>query len=118
MVLLALLLLGAVVAFTGLLIADNLDGGPDYTVMVLGNDLATMNSSSIFLAGIALTLLFGFALMLLLGAGARSRRRARERAALTAAAARPDAAPLTSETGEPVAGPTSARRKHRLHFGH
>ncbi|MFI5534009.1 hypothetical protein ACIA8O_36270 [Kitasatospora sp. NPDC051853] len=118
MVLFGLLLLGAVAAFTGLLIADNLDGGPEYTVTVLGNELATMNSLSIFLAGMALALLFGFALLLLRGGGMRSRRRARERAALTAAAAHADAVPPTPRTGEPVADPTATRRKHRLHFGH
>lgn len=118
MLLLGLLLLGAVAAFTGLLIADNLDtSGPDHTVTVLGNEIATMDGLSIFLAGIALTLLFGFALLLVTGGGARARRRSRERAALTAAAARADAA--AAEDGTPVATtPDSARRRHRLHFGH
>ncbi|WP_234327138.1 hypothetical protein [Streptomyces sp. NRRL WC-3742] len=58
MLLLGLLLLAASGAFTGLLIADNLSGGPDYQVTVLGNDLVTLNGLGIFLAGIALALLF------------------------------------------------------------
>ncbi|MFJ8043259.1 hypothetical protein ACIRBX_22470 [Kitasatospora sp. NPDC096147] len=124
MVLLGLLLLGAVAAFTGLVIADNLDGGPSYTVTVLGNDIATMNSLSIFLAGIALTLLFGIALLLLLTGGMRARRRSRERAALAAAASRaaaetpPIAEPSAQEGALPITGTDATRRKHRLHFGH
>ncbi|MFJ8043739.1 hypothetical protein ACIRBX_24885 [Kitasatospora sp. NPDC096147] len=127
MVLLGLLLLCAVAAFTGLLIADNLDGGPSYTVTVLGNDIATMNSLSIFLAGIALTLLFGIALLLLLAGSMRARRRSRERAALTAAAtlagaeapaATPAAQDATPTAGPPTAGAGATQRKHRLHLGH
>ncbi|MFI2608422.1 hypothetical protein [Kitasatospora sp. NPDC018619] len=65
MVLLGLLLMAASGAFVGLLIADNLSGGPDYQVTILGNDLVVLNSLSIFLAGVALALLFclGLALM-------------------------------------------------------
>jgi hypothetical protein len=79
MILFGLVLLCATGAFTGLLIADNLSGSPDYTVTILGNDIATMDSLSIFLAGIALTLIFGLGAVLALGGGARMRRLAGER---------------------------------------
>ncbi|MFD8253045.1 hypothetical protein [Streptomyces werraensis] len=58
MLILGLLLLGAVGAFTGLVIADNLSGGPQYTVSVLGQDIATMSTLAVFCAGLALALLF------------------------------------------------------------
>lgn len=68
MLLLGLLLMAGAGAFTGLLIADNLAGGPHYTVSVLGHDIATMNTLGAFLTGVALTLLFGLGLLLLLSA--------------------------------------------------
>lgn len=76
MLLLGLLLMAASGAFVGLLIADNLSGGPDYQVAILGNDLVVMNSLSIFLAGVALALIFclGLAMMRL---SRRAPRRAR-----------------------------------------
>ncbi|WP_395297875.1 hypothetical protein ACF9IK_33795 [Kitasatospora hibisci] len=70
MLLLGLLLMATTGAFAGLLIADNLDGGPDYTASVLGNDVATLSSLGIFLAGIALALLFCLGLAMI----ARARR--------------------------------------------
>ncbi|WP_243436668.1 hypothetical protein [Streptomyces sp. FH025] len=65
MLLLGLLLMAASGAFVGLLIADNLSGGPDYQVTILGHDLVTLNSLSVFLAGVALALIFclGLAMM-------------------------------------------------------
>ena len=42
MMIFGLLLVCATGAFTGLLIADNLGGGPDYTVTILGNSLGTL----------------------------------------------------------------------------
>ncbi|WP_037607048.1 hypothetical protein [Streptacidiphilus rugosus] len=135
MLLLGLLLLCATGAFTGLLIAGNLSGGPDYQVVVLGNTIATMNSLEIFLSGLALALIFCLALAMM-GVGGRmaSRRRAVLRGARHAAA--PEAtttAPATSvpietapvetvpaETDEnerPMAG-SGAGRRHRHLFGH
>ncbi|MFJ9518041.1 hypothetical protein ACIRPK_07205 [Kitasatospora sp. NPDC101801] len=119
MFLLGLLLLCAVAAFTGLLIADNVDaGGPDYTVTMFGNDLATMNSLSVFLAGVALTLIFGLGVLLATSGAARARRRAREREALTAAAT----IGATATDGTPAVvsdrTPGGRRRRHRLHLGH
>ncbi|MGW0497495.1 hypothetical protein ACWD0Z_19290 [Streptomyces sp. NPDC003007] len=75
--LIGLLLLAGAGAFTGLVIADNLAGGPQYTVSVLGSDIATMNTLSIFSAGLALALIFCLGLAVLLNAG-RHRRGPRE----------------------------------------
>jgi hypothetical protein len=74
MLLLGLMLLGATAAFTGLLIADNLSGGPDYQVTILGNTIATTNSLEIFLSGLALALIFGLGVAMT-GAGGRLARR-------------------------------------------
>ncbi|MFF3075451.1 hypothetical protein ACFVSN_29885 [Kitasatospora sp. NPDC057904] len=65
MLLLGLLLMSASGAFIGLLIADNIAGGPEYQATVLGNDLVTLNSLGVFLAGVVLGLVFcmGLALM-------------------------------------------------------
>ncbi|MFE4519681.1 hypothetical protein ACFRMQ_36530 [Kitasatospora sp. NPDC056783] len=87
MLLLGLLLMAASGAFVGLLIADNLSGGPDYQATIFGTDLVTLNSLSIFLAGLALGLIFclGLAMMWL---SRRAPRRAR-RVGTAAAADRP-----------------------------
>ncbi|MGW2250214.1 hypothetical protein ACWCXH_08440 [Kitasatospora sp. NPDC001660] len=65
MLLLGLLLMAASGAFVGLLIADNLAGGPEYQVTILGNHLVTLNTLGVFLSGVALALIFclGVALM-------------------------------------------------------
>ncbi|MCU7821263.1 hypothetical protein [Kitasatospora sp. DSM 101779] len=77
MLALGLLLLAATGAFTGLLIAENPDG-PTTTVTMFGNDLATMNSLAVFLAGIALTLVLVFGCLLVLAGSRRHRRRSAE----------------------------------------
>ena len=59
-----LLLLAATAAFTGLAIADNLSGGPDYSVSVLGHHIATMNGLALFCSGLALALIFCLGLVL------------------------------------------------------
>ncbi|MBB4783147.1 hypothetical protein [Streptomyces rapamycinicus] len=76
MLFLGLLLLAAAGAFTGLLIADNL-GGPEYTVSVLGQDIATMNSLAIFCSGLALALLFCVGLSAAASAATHRRRHRR-----------------------------------------
>lgn len=102
MLILGLLLLACTAAFTGLAISDNLSGGPDYTVSVLGNPVATMNSLAVFCAGLALAVLFGLgALMTMRGLGLRLRRR-RIR---TPARARHDAALRARERDEPASRP-------------
>ncbi|MEV7175152.1 hypothetical protein [Kitasatospora sp. NPDC093679] len=97
MLALGLLLLAATGAFTGLLIADNLDGGPTTTVAVLGNHIATMNSLAVFLAGIALTLIFVFGCLLVAAGSRRHRRRSAElRTSRRARAAAAPAEPATT----------------------
>ncbi|MCH0570545.1 hypothetical protein I3F60_15005 [Streptomyces sp. MUM 136J] len=58
MLFLGLFLLTATGAFTALAIAGNLSGGPEYTVSVLGQDIATMNGLALFSSGLALALIF------------------------------------------------------------
>ncbi|MFB7908306.1 hypothetical protein ACFC1T_17900 [Kitasatospora sp. NPDC056076] len=74
MLLLGLLLAAAAGAFSGLLIADNLGGGPDYQVTVVGQQLTTLNSLEIFLSGLALALIFCLGLALAVATGRRRRR--------------------------------------------
>ncbi|GAA2670352.1 hypothetical protein [Streptomyces lunalinharesii] len=116
MLLLGLLLLAATGAFIGVLIADNLAGGPDYTVAVFGNRITTMNSLAIFLAGIALTLILGLALAMITAGMARGRRRrtvVREARTATAARGPADEAPA-------AAGGTATKppKRHHFRFGH
>lgn len=142
MLILGLLLLAATAAFTGLVLADNLSGGPDYNVTVLGHHIATMNSLSIFCAGLALALIFGLAAMMTKTGASLHRRRtrklheARRDAADTARERDELAARLDRATPEPYApgpdpdsdsdlepkGATSAdtpRHRHARHlFGH
>lgn len=73
MLFLSLLLLAATGAFTGLVIADNLSGGPEYTVSVLGQEVATMNTLAVFCAGLALALIFCLALAATVNSAARRR---------------------------------------------
>ncbi|GGX72554.1 hypothetical protein [Streptomyces anandii] len=73
MLLIGLLLLPATGAFTALAIAGNMSGGPEYTVSMLGNDIARMNTLEIFSAGLALALIFCLGLTLLAGAATHHR---------------------------------------------
>ncbi|MEU6256902.1 hypothetical protein [Streptomyces sp. NPDC047043] len=77
MLFIGLLLLGATGAFTALAIADNLSGGPEYTVTVLDHQIATMNMLAVFSSGLALALIFCLALMMVNGAAHRRHRRTR-----------------------------------------
>jgi hypothetical protein len=81
MLILGLLLLGCTAAFTGLALADNLNGGPDYTVSMLGHHIATMNTLAIFCAGLALALIFGLGTMMAMGGMSLRRRKTRKLAA-------------------------------------
>lgn len=78
MLLLGLLLLMATGAFTLLLISENNDGTPDYTVTLFDQDVATMNSVAIFLAGIALALVFSLAVWMTTVGGVHARHRMAE----------------------------------------
>ncbi|MGW3206060.1 hypothetical protein [Streptomyces sp. NPDC001135] len=58
MLFLGLLLLAGTGAFTALAILGNMSGGPEYTVSVLGHDIAAMNGLALFSSGLALALIF------------------------------------------------------------
>lgn len=73
-----LLLLAATAAFTGLVIADNLSGGPEYSVSILDQHIATMNGLAIFSSGLALALIFCLGLAAAVG-GVRHHRHRRGR---------------------------------------
>jgi len=75
MLFIGLLLLAATGAFTGLAIAGNLAGGPEYTVSVLDHEIATMNVLAVFCAGLALALIFCLGVALALRGAAHRRRR-------------------------------------------
>lgn len=77
MLILGLLLLACTAAFVGLAIADNLGGGAEHNVTVLGHHIATMNGLAIFCAGLALALIFGLGLMMALTGAAMRRHRGR-----------------------------------------
>ncbi|MEV4969784.1 hypothetical protein [Streptomyces scopuliridis] len=79
MLIIGILLMAAAAAFTALLIAFNLSGGPDYVVTLFGSHPFTINALGAFLSGIALTLIFGLGLWLALGAAALMARRSRKR---------------------------------------
>lgn len=50
-----------------MVIADNLSGGPDYAVSVLGHHIATLSPLGIFCSGLALALVFCLGLVLMAG---------------------------------------------------
>lgn len=77
MLFIGLLLLAATAAFTGLVIADNLSGGPEYSVSVLDHHIATMNTLAAFSSGLALALLFCLGLAVAASGVARRRHRHR-----------------------------------------
>src|SRR2546423_7174115 len=123
MLFLGLLLLAATAAFTGLAISDNLGGGPDYTVSVLGNDIATMNTLAIFCAGLALALIFSLGLWMATSGAMRRSRRIRmrdERDALAARLSEREVAAGQAGPAAPEAAPAPHRpRGRRIHiFGH
>lgn len=95
MLILGLLLLACTAAFTGLVIADNLGGGAEHDVTVLGYHIATMNGLAIFCAGLALALIFGLGAMMAVTGGVLRRRRSRK-----IAAARKEAAAAARERDE------------------
>ncbi|MFI0989587.1 hypothetical protein [Streptomyces exfoliatus] len=107
MIIIGLLLLLAAGAFTGLLIADNISGGPKYDATVLDNTVATVNPLGAFLAGIGIALVLGLALALIL-AGTARRRRAGVRGRRTAYR-RPEAPPREDAPAEPASGDGGTR---------
>jgi hypothetical protein len=116
MLLLGLLLLACTAAFTGLAIADNFSGGPDYTVTILGQHIATMNGLALFCAGLGLALVFGLGCFMAMTGGLLRRRKhrqfrtARRDAAAVARERDQLAARLDDRTqADPYAGPEPAR---------
>jgi|SRR5581483_11899879 hypothetical protein len=124
MMALGILLICLTGAFTGLAIADNRSGTPTYSVTMLNNHLATLNTLEIFCCGIVLALVFALGMWMLFGGAGRARRRS-----VAVRQARREAAQATRERdrmasrlpeGEPTAATASgARPRHRMHlFGH
>ncbi|MFF2078537.1 hypothetical protein ACFVXG_27745 [Kitasatospora sp. NPDC058162] len=115
MLLLGLLLMAASGAFAGLLIADNLSGGPEYQVTILGNGLATLDSLGIFLAGLGLALVFclGLALMRLTRHPVRrgTRRTARRETYPVQPARRAEPVAPMAAPGESIAPPKERAAK-------
>ncbi|MFF0296009.1 hypothetical protein ACFYST_20770 [Kitasatospora sp. NPDC004614] len=109
MLLLGLLLFAASGAFAGLLIAENLGGGPETAVTMFGHQIATISTLGAFLAGIALTLIFGAGL-LLIRAGLHRRHHYGHRHSQPAATTTTDS--LGTGTIDPTTG-TPSRGSHR-----
>jgi hypothetical protein len=141
MLLLGLLIVAAIAAFTGLVIADNNTASPQYVVSVLGHHVATVNTLTAFLAGAALALLFCLGLALVSSGSRRAVRRRSDlrqarRDARAAAAERDQMAtrvhddtgpPFAEDPGypasdasdpEPDQGKPSRHRQGRHLFGH
>ncbi|MGA5193042.1 hypothetical protein [Streptomyces exfoliatus] len=110
MIIIGLLLLLAAGAFTGLLIADNASGGPNYDATIFDNSLATVNTLGAFLAGIGIALVLGLALALIFGGMAR-RRRARGRGR-RAPYRRPQEQPREESYAEPAANDERTRDRY------
>ncbi|MGW0994286.1 hypothetical protein [Streptomyces sp. NPDC002520] len=79
MLFLGLLLLAGSAAFTALVIADNLSGGPEYGVSVLGHHIATLGPLALFCSGLALALIFCLGLAMMTGGAAHHHRSPRPR---------------------------------------
>ncbi|MFI2372840.1 hypothetical protein [Streptomyces sp. NPDC018833] len=103
MLALALLLVLATGAFAAIAVVENFSGGPDYTVEIFGNQIATLSAPGLFLAGAGLALLFCLGLALL-ASGLKRRHHVRERV--------PDAsAPGQREADRPL--PSQPVHRHR-----
>ncbi|MDF2254814.1 hypothetical protein [Streptantibioticus ferralitis] len=115
MLLLGMLLVGVAAAFTALAIAENFAGGPGYGVTMLGQHVATLSTLDVFLAGLALALVFCLGLAMMRG-GARHARHRRDKRRVARRAAEPDATPVRGDEGAAEGRP---RHRHGLHlFGH
>ncbi|MER7778880.1 hypothetical protein ABTZ21_28360 [Streptomyces sp. NPDC096191] len=117
MLMLGLLLMAGAAAFTGLLIAENLSGGPDYTVTLMGTDPFTISTLGAFLGGIALTLIFSLGMWMLLAgtvlARHRSKKRRTDRLAARQAHAERDELAGRLEGQDAGAAPTAEPAGHR-----
>ncbi|MFC1415922.1 hypothetical protein [Streptacidiphilus cavernicola] len=101
MLLLGLLIVAVAVAFAIVVTADNLGGGPHYSVRLFDHHLANVNTLGAFLAGIALTLLLCLGLLMLTAGARRERRRSSE----LRAARRERKAAAKADTGGGFADP-------------
>ncbi|MFE9248348.1 hypothetical protein [Streptomyces sp. NPDC007088] len=79
MLIIGLLLAAAAAAFTALLIAFNLSGGPDYTVSLFGSDPFTISTLGAFCGGLALALIFGLGVWMMMGGAALFARRTKKK---------------------------------------
>ncbi|MBT2369850.1 hypothetical protein J7E88_32415 [Streptomyces sp. ISL-10] len=77
MLALALLLVLATGAFAAIAVVENFSGGPEYTVEIFGNQIATLNAPGLFLSGVGLALLFCLGLAMLTS-GRKRRHHVRE----------------------------------------
>ncbi|MFI7142356.1 hypothetical protein ACIBQ5_33010 [Streptomyces massasporeus] len=112
MLLVALLLVLATAAFTVLVVVENFSGGPEYTVELFGERIATLSAPGLFLSGVALALIFCLGLVLI---GSALKRHRRMREVLMSA----PTAPAAGEQGErPPRSETGYRRRGRHLFGH
>jgi uncharacterized membrane protein YciS (DUF1049 family) len=124
MLLLGFLLVVASGAFAGLLIAYNTSGGPDYTVTLFDNDIATLNTLEVFIAGLAIALVFCLGLWMM-SASARLRRAQRradvaaiERERYATAARDGSVADDTTDADTDEPRYTGRRRPRRHLLGH
>lgn len=108
MVFLGLLLVLLAVGATALVAGFNRSGGPEYTVTLFGNDVATVNTWQAFLAGVAVAVLVCVGLAMIMVADRRHRAVGAEVAAARrdaeAAAAERDRLAGRLERQEPAAG--------------
>ncbi|MEU8974349.1 hypothetical protein AB0D11_34660 [Streptomyces monashensis] len=74
MLFLGLLLVVGAGAFTALAISDNMSGGPDHTVSVLGHDIASLGPLALFCSGLALALIFCLGMAMTFGGAAHHHR--------------------------------------------
>ncbi|WP_066950568.1 hypothetical protein [Streptomyces lushanensis] len=133
MLIIGILLMAATAAFTALLIAFNLSGGPDYAVTLFSSQPFTLNALGAFLSGLALALIFGLGLWLMLGGAALMAHRGRKRRAARHAVAERDELrdrlddarnrPPTADSPDsphrgatPSSAPTAHRPAHRFHL--
>ncbi|MFD7688461.1 hypothetical protein [Streptomyces sp. NPDC059781] len=108
MLVLLLLLVLATAAFTAVVVVENFSGGPEYTVEVFGNQIATLGPPGLFLSGVALALIFCLGLAALAGGLKRRHHKRRARVSEPVAATRED---RETRGTRPAHG-------HRRIFGH
>ncbi|MFI1420033.1 hypothetical protein ACH4VX_19010 [Streptomyces sp. NPDC020731] len=110
MLVLLLLLVLATAAFTAVVVVENFSGGPEYTVEVFGNQIATLGAPGLFLSGVALALIFCLGLAALAG-GLKRRRHHKHPARVSEPVAATGEERETRRAQPPAHG-------HRRIFGH